>query len=319
VLVWELAGTSVARSAVADGALVVGFADGAADEHRFADDASRSADVGGAADRAWHVRRTAADGRADALTLAVGAPPAVPVDTPPDDAEPDEPDHAAAPEEVALAADGAMFVRTLAAPDYLRSEESWDEAGRPTAHVTLAVRDDRLHFDVAVRLGRAPVFVPLDAENPLDNERAAINGDGVQVHLGLEAGDAVEPVGAWLLVPVPPGDAVAVARTTRPDATADAAAPTARWAAAPGGWTLAGALALAPLRARAAALGVAPVLAFALLVNEMPAGRERRRGQLVLGGARGRGAATFVYLRGDRHDPARGVRLRLPPEPRPPR
>jgi hypothetical protein len=38
-----------------------------------------------------------------------------------------------------------------------------------------------------------------------------------------------------------------------------------------------------------------------IVVNEIPPGRERRRGQLVLGGAEG----EWVYLRGDRHDPAR--------------
>ena len=38
-----------------------------------------------------------------------------------------------------------------------------------------------------------------------------------------------------------------------------------------------------------------------LIVNETTAGRERRRGQLVLSGGEG----EFVYLRGDRHDPAR--------------
>lgn len=41
--------------------------------------------------------------------------------------------------------------------------------------------------------------------------------------------------------------------------------------------------------------------ALAVVVNEMPRGRLRRRGQLVLGGARG----EFVYLRGDRFDEAR--------------
>ena len=35
-----------------------------------------------------------------------------------------------------------------------------------------------------------------------------------------------------------------------------------------------------------------------LVVNERPTARERRRGQLVLGGARG----EFVYLRGDREE-----------------
>jgi hypothetical protein len=38
-------------------------------------------------------------------------------------------------------------------------------------------------------------------------------------------------------------------------------------------------------------------LSLGLVVNEMPVGRERRRGQLVLGGKPG-----FVYLRGDRED-----------------
>jgi hypothetical protein len=38
-----------------------------------------------------------------------------------------------------------------------------------------------------------------------------------------------------------------------------------------------------------------------VVVNEIPPGRERRRGQLVLGGADG----EWVYLRGDRHDPSR--------------
>jgi hypothetical protein len=35
-----------------------------------------------------------------------------------------------------------------------------------------------------------------------------------------------------------------------------------------------------------------------VIINETAPGRERRRGQLVLSGARG----EFVYLRGDRHD-----------------
>jgi hypothetical protein len=200
---------------------------------------------------------------------------------------------------------------------YRRSEASWTEAGRPTAGVTLAVDDDRLHLTVAVRLGRPTTFVPPGADNPLDNERAAINGDGVQLHLGVARGGEVEAVGGWLLVPVVPGPAVGVTRTTAPDPTADAATPACAWSAAPGGWTLACSLPLAPLRARAAALGVAPVVALDLLVNEMPPGRERRRGQLVLGGAGGGagGGDAFVYLRGDRHDLARALRLRLPPAP----
>jgi hypothetical protein len=44
-----------------------------------------------------------------------------------------------------------------------------------------------------------------------------------------------------------------------------------------------------------------------VIVNEMPAGRERRRGQLVLSGSHG----DFVYLRGDRQDADRLITLRV--------
>jgi hypothetical protein len=50
-----------------------------------------------------------------------------------------------------------------------------------------------------------------------------------------------------------------------------------------------------------------PPEALDVIVNEMPRGRERRRGQLVMSG----GAGEFVYLRGDRHDPQRLITLRL--------
>jgi hypothetical protein len=211
---------------------------------------------------------------------------------------------------------GAPLVFALGEAHYHRTEDDWAAAGRPTAHVTLRIRDDRLHVTAAVRLGRAPVFVPPGTDNPLDNERSGVNGDGLQLHLGLAtADDGVEPMGAWLLVPVAPGEGVDVVPTAMPDPAAAAAAPAADWAATPGGWTLDAAVPLAPLRARAAEVGAAPVVALALLVNEMPAGRERRRGQLVLDGAEGGGGGAFIYLRGDRYDPARGLRLRLPPAP----
>src|SRR5438067_737880 len=44
-----------------------------------------------------------------------------------------------------------------------------------------------------------------------------------------------------------------------------------------------------------------------VIVNETTSHRERRRGQLVLSGGQG----EFVYLRGDRHDPARLIPLVL--------
>jgi hypothetical protein len=55
------------------------------------------------------------------------------------------------------------------------------------------------------------------------------------------------------------------------------------------------------------ASGIPRELSVGLVVNEKPPGRERRRGQLVLGGAPG----EFVYLRGDREDRDRLPRFRV--------
>jgi hypothetical protein len=44
-----------------------------------------------------------------------------------------------------------------------------------------------------------------------------------------------------------------------------------------------------------------------VIVNEKPAGRARRRGQLVLGATRG----GWTWLRGDRHDPAHLLPVRF--------
>ena len=55
------------------------------------------------------------------------------------------------------------------------------------------------------------------------------------------------------------------------------------------------------------ALPKGDALRLGLAVNERPPERERRRGQLVLGGAAG-----FAYLRGDRLDAAESWTLKLP-------
>jgi hypothetical protein len=53
--------------------------------------------------------------------------------------------------------------------------------------------------------------------------------------------------------------------------------------------------------------GASREFGFGIVVNEKPLGRDRRRGQLVLGGAPGQ----FVYLRGDREDRERLPRFRV--------
>jgi hypothetical protein len=182
----------------------------------------------------------------------------------------------------------ATFV--LDEQNYRRSEESWTEAGRPTATVMVATtRRDMLSINVDVsHVHRC--FVPVDAENPLDNEPAAINGAGVQLYVV-----AGERKGGWLLVPVADSRDVGVRAI---EGWEKGLTVSARWQPTELGYSLVAEVAL-PSNTTEAALDV--------IINETAPGRERRRGQLVLSGARG----EFVYLRGDRHDVSRLLRFSL--------
>ena len=179
---------------------------------------------------------------------------------------------------------------TLGEVHYRRSEESWTEAGRPGAKVTVvSSRSDVLAVTVDVP-NMHPRFVPIGAENPLDNEPAAINGDGVQLYVTVG-----ELTGGWLLVPDSASGEVGVRTIEGWNGGLDV---DARWEPTERGYTLTAAIAL-PRGATHADLDV--------LVNEIGPDRERRRGQLVLSGARG----EFVYLRGDRHDRSRLLRFAI--------
>jgi len=188
---------------------------------------------------------------------------------------------------------GPAAVWELAAPHYRRSEETWIEAGRPGARVEVSAHGTELVVEVHVATP-APVFVPADAENPYDNEPADINGHGVQLYLRTPLDG-----GAWLVVPeAGRGDA----RVRRLHGWGTLPMHRAEWQATASGFALQLRIALPS----GAAAGEYP-LALDVLVNDTSSGRARRRGQLVLSGARG----EFVYLRGDRHDPARLVPLLL--------
>ena len=178
----------------------------------------------------------------------------------------------------------------LGEDNYRRSEESWSGAGRPTATVTVVTSSrDTLAIIVDVsNIHRC--FVPIDAENPLDNEPAAINGAGVQLYVVTG-----ERKGGWLLVPDPNSRAVGVRAI---EGWEKGLSVNAEWEPTESGYVLAAEVAL-PAGTTEAALDV--------IVNETAPERERRRGQLVLSGARG----EFVYLRGDRHDVDRLVRFAL--------
>ena len=184
-------------------------------------------------------------------------------------------------------AERAAYARfSLGEAHYRRSEESWREAGRPTASVAMGATAREIVIDVHVTVDR-PRFVPAGSLNPYDNEEADINGDGVQVYcvLGHNAG-------AWTIVPELPGD---MARVRAIGGWGDLRPRDVKWRLVAGGYEVRLAIpcALAGKHTEHVQLDV--------LINVSGPGRERRRGQLVLSGGRG----EFVYLRGDRHDPAR--------------
>jgi hypothetical protein len=183
----------------------------------------------------------------------------------------------------------------LAGPHYRRSETGWREAGSPRAVVALIATHARLIVEVSVSK-KPPYFAPRRDENPLDNEHPDTNSDGVQLYVRSHAGSKVDEVASWILVPEENG----VVRVTPRTAVAREVPLQARWRPTDDGWEV---------------RAVLPSSSFAssgefdldVIVNEMPPGRERRRGQLVLSG----GAGESVYLRGDRQPPSRLIPFRL--------
>jgi hypothetical protein len=169
---------------------------------------------------------------------------------------------------------------TLGADHYRRSEETWDEAGRPECSVVITREGAEVVVTVDVpRSDRH--FVDIHAENPYDNEPAAINGDGVQLYVSSDSRR-----GGWLLVPEAGSNRVGLEPI---DGWGGDLGVRASWSASERGYAL---------TARVDASASAREVCLDVLVNESPRGRVRRRGQLVLSGA----AGEFVYLRGDRHD-----------------
>jgi hypothetical protein len=130
----------------------------------------------------------------------------------------------------------------------------------------------------------------MDAENPFDNDPAAIHGDGVQLYVA--AGDRAA---GWLLVPIP--DSSRVARRAA-EGWSDSLPFDATWEPTDEGYTLVATVTLPR--------GITEI-EVDVLVNENAPGRSRRRGQLVLSGARG----EFVYLRADRQARDRLLRFAL--------
>ena len=160
-----------------------------------------------------------------------------------------------------------------------QTEDGWADAARPTA--TVAIRDDMHALHLAVSVSKAsPTFAGAVTENPLDNEHSDINSDGLQLHLFAPMlGEA-----RWLVVPDGRGGARVTARTP----AAEQLPLSVRSRVTADGWEADLILHVDSATRTRFRLDV--------LVNEIAPGRERRRGQLVLSGARGERA----YLRGDR-------------------
>jgi hypothetical protein len=252
---------------VDDDRIVVNGASEARDAHRLSGDG-------------WRIERTA-DGRVETVLLAGFASKRTPIVPGPAVPGPAEP---------ASAIELPLRV-TLEEPHYRRSEQTWHQAGEPRAAVELSLGPLR-QLEVHLRVSPSHcLFVPVTTPNPLDNEPAAINGDGVQLYVLAGA-----KKGGWLLVPRASSNEV----EQRPiEGWSDGLTVSAGWQPADNGWELTARVGL-PEDAAEVALDV--------IVNETAPDRARRRGQLVLSGA----AGEFVYLRGDRHDQARLLRFTLP-------
>lgn len=276
--VWS--GRSRVRSAAwRDGALHVLLCDGARHVHTPRDER-------------WHIALDVGGARSS-IDLAGARPhPPLPAAAPPE--------LSSAPAAWSLA---VPFHAELGEADYRRSEPSWTEAGMPRASVAVSARGGALVIDVDVAR-HAPLFAPPEAVNDMDNERAEINADGVQLHLslpGLATPAEPTPGAGWLVAPLHDGGLRVIAL----DARAGDIAAHGSWKRSADGYSVRLTL---PVRALAAPATTPVSVGVGVVVNETAPGRERRRGQLVLGGARG----EYVYLRGDRHDVARCQMFEIP-------
>jgi hypothetical protein len=145
-----------------------------------------------------------------------------------------------------------------------------------------------------------PEVIPRDPKaRPLrlDNEPDEIHSDGVQIYIQLPTDDAV--IGL-LVVPSTEGGVVitrAVAGTAGAPQMVEGS-----WQPTESGYRLTLAITVPGW----SSLRFGDKVGFDLLVNEMQSGRLRRAGQLVWSGGGG-----WVWLRGDRQDPARFGMLEL--------
>jgi hypothetical protein len=233
--------------------------------------------LGGARPAAAPLRRLLAERpvRAEGQAVRVGAPPAL---------------------------DGSLAGFDQAAPldlademHYVQSEEPYPGPDRFAATAYVNWAGGHLYLGVDV-LKDEIVLRPADAPPlALDNEPEDIHSDGIQVYYGIEGREAH----GYLIRPTEAGGILARSipmSSPQPVELEGASARTEQ------GYCVTVALPFPELETQ----GDGAVVAFELCINEMQPGRVRRSGQLVWSGGGG-----WVYLRGDRQDPARWGRLEV--------
>ena len=175
---------------------------------------------------------------------------------------------------------------------YRRSEEPY--GGREDFGAVCHANWDDAALYLAVEVTK-PELVLRSAGAPplrLDNEPDDIHSDGIQVYLADTAAES--PATGFLVVPDDRSAALRVRRVT--DTAGDPETVRGVWRRTETGYCVTLALAWP----EGLLTHVGGRVAFDLIVNEQLPGRERRAGQLVWSGGNG-----WVWLRGDRQDPAR--------------
>src|SRR5690348_16891842 len=174
---------------------------------------------------------------------------------------------------------------------YRRSEDPYPGPEEFSARAYLNWNDEALYLAVDVTKPEVLVRDPASPPLRLDNEPDEIHADGIQVYLRRGEDEGLE---GWLVVPSTENGNLIIRQTS--DSPGEQGSVRGEWQRRDDGYTIT--LAIAP--PEGSTLNLGDEVRFDLLVNRALPDRTRRAGQLVWSGGGG-----WVWLRGDRQDPAR--------------